>query len=123
MKKRLTYILIFSLMLFTTSGWGNVLQAAYCDPTTSVAADHMTPNMHNTSDMQSDCDTPTNCCCVDSNNSCENIDCGIGGLTPSFLPLLPIATLEKKPTTPTFALPLPPTPAFQRLLLRPPKFS
>tara|TARA_R110002050_G_scaffold183758_2_gene317187 strand:+ start:699 stop:866 length:168 start_codon:yes stop_codon:yes gene_type:complete len=41
MKKRLTYILIFSLMLFTTSGWGNVLQAAYCDPTTSVAADHM----------------------------------------------------------------------------------
>jgi hypothetical protein len=35
MKKRLTYILILSLMLFTTLGWGSV----------SVAAEHMTPNM------------------------------------------------------------------------------
>ncbi len=122
MKKRLTYILILSLMLFTTSGWGSVLQAAYCDPITAVAAEHMTPNMQ-TTDMQGDCDTPANCCCVDSNNSCENIDCGIGGLTASFLPPLPIAALEKIPASPTFSLPLPPNPAFQRLLHRPPKFS
>ncbi|MFT5888499.1 MAG: hypothetical protein ACI9BO_001319 [Zhongshania sp.] len=122
MKKRLIYTLILSLMLFTTSGWGSVLQAANCDPITSVAAEHMTPNMQ-TSDTQADCDTPTNCCCVDSNNSCENIDCGIGGLTVSFLPPLPIAALEKIPASPTFTLPLPPNPAFQRLLLRPPKFS
>jgi len=45
--------------------------------------------------MRGDCDTPANCCCVNSNNSCENIDCGICGLTASFLPPVPIAALEK----------------------------